>query len=533
MAGLELLLEAERRGILPADRQAALDEARRRGLVPAAQPAAPAPIPEPQGMPADERRSLPLAVTPSAQTGAYLQDRLTQGASNLVGLPRAAQDLTMAGIEKALGALGVDVTPESLETFRKVSGFPFSMIPQDPAGELQERTGFDPFTGAQPQSTTEINVGDFLEGAASFPFSPGGAVVAGASNVTGQGSRRMAENLGAGETGQTIAQLAGGAAGGMGTGLLQAAPAAIRGTSPAAPTLEALRKQAKKAYKRAEQAGAVVKQPRFNSFVQSLSARVAREGIDPDIHKGATAALKRLQSEAGAAPSLEQLDTLRRVVRDAGKSGSPSDLRMSAIMTEQLDKFVDRLKRVDLVAGDSRKAIKAFRQGRDLWRRNKKGEVIEDLIDRAGLSASSFSGSGFENALRTEFRNLAKNPKRLKGFKPEEVKAIRRVAMGGPLQNVLRFFGKAAPTGIVSGALGPGLGAAVAGPAGAVAVPLVGGASRAGATALTKGAAKAASELVRRGGPAPPSQGRKILQRALAESLAPTAAAQTGGRPRP
>ena len=46
--------------------------------------------------------------------------------------------------------------------------------------------------------------------------------------------------------------------------------------------------------------------------------------------------------------------------------------------------------------------------------------------------AAQFSGSGFENALRTEFRNLAQNPKRLRGFSAEEQAAIRRVARGGP-----------------------------------------------------------------------------------------------------
>lgn len=476
-------------------------------------------------MPPDERRALPLVTTPDEQTGAYLQDRLARGFSNLVSLPRAAQDLTTAGIERVLNLAGVEVTPENMESFRKIAGFPFSAIPQDPIAEIQERTGVDVMTGAEPQSTTEINVGDFLEGAASFPFNPAGAATAGMANVTGQGSRRMVENLGGGETAQTVAEIGGALAGGMGTGAIRgAAGAAAAPRSPAAPVVESLRRSANKAYKAAENAGAVIKQPAYKTFADRISRRMAREGIDPDIHPEATAALKRLQKEVGSAQSLEKMDTLRQVVRDVGASTKPAERRLARIMTDRLDKFVERLRPQDLISGDSKAAVSALKEGRNLWSRMRKGEIIEGLIERAGTRAGQFSGSGYENALRTEFRNLALNERRLRGFSKAEIKAIKDVARGSSLGNIARFFGKASPTGIVSGTLGPALGAYVAGPVGAVAVPAGGYLSRQAATKLTDRAARAASELVRRGAPPPPSTGRKILQRRLAEALAPTAA---------
>src|SRR3990167_3016914 len=45
MATLEMILEAERRGILPPDKKILLDEARRRGIVPAAEGATQMPSP--------------------------------------------------------------------------------------------------------------------------------------------------------------------------------------------------------------------------------------------------------------------------------------------------------------------------------------------------------------------------------------------------------------------------------------------------------------------------------------------------------
>src|SRR5690606_40869921 len=63
------------------------------------------------------------------------------------------------------------------------------------------------------------------------------------------------------------------------------------------------------------------------------------------------------------------------------------------------------------------------------------------------VRASQFSGSGLENALRTEFRQLAMNPKRLRRFTQEEQRAIKEVAFGNPTSNTLRQIGKLAPTG--------------------------------------------------------------------------------------
>jgi hypothetical protein len=116
------------------------------------------------------------------------------------------------------------------------------------------------------------------------------------------------------------------------------------------------------------------------------------------------------------------------------------------------------------------------------------------------LSAPNFSGSGAENAVRTEFRTLAKNTAKMRTFTPAERSAIERVAKGGPIGNTLRMLGKFAPTGVVSSALSGGAGYAVGGPVGAVALPAAGFAARQGATAATLGNARAASETILRGG---------------------------------
>jgi hypothetical protein len=157
---------------------------------------------------------------------------------------------------------------------------------------------------------------------------------------------------------------------------------------------------------------------------------------------------------------------------------------------------------------DAKNAIASLNEARGLWSRYRKTEIIDELMHRAELSAPNFSGSGLENAVRTEFRALAKNSKKMRGFSKAEQAAIEKVAKGGPIENSLRMLGKAAPTGIVSGALSTGAGFAVGGPVGAVALPAAGGAARLGAKKMTLSNAAKAQEIMRAGpGYKPPVKG--------------------------
>jgi hypothetical protein len=295
---------------------------------------------------------------------------------------------------------------------------------------------------------------------------------------------------------------------------LSAAPGMVRGgvgalerTLPKAveqapvPTKELLKQQATAAYKRSEDIGAVVSAPKFDEFKTKLASDMEKSGIDSTLHPDATAALKRITSESGPV-TLEKLETLRRIAQDAEKSIKPADANKAGDMVDAIDEMADGLKAGDLVSGTP-DAVSALHEARDYWKRSRKADDLDELMRRAELSAPNFSASGMENAVRTEFRALAKNKRRFRQFSAEEQDAISKVAKGGPLQNTLRMIGKAAPTGIVSAGLGTGLGAALGGPVGAALVPAVGAASRYGASRMTLANARAANELVRRGQPLP------------------------------
>jgi hypothetical protein len=295
-----------------------------------------------------------------------------------------------------------------------------------------------------------------------------------------------------------------GRAAGVASAETPAAPAAATGRPAGlgtvlrdAPTKEALKKASTAAYKRAEDAGAIISRESFTKAQETIGAMLEKEGIDPTLHPSTTAALKRIQAESGPI-TLEKLETLRRIAKDAEASLSPADKRLAAKTVETIDRYADTLGAKDLNAG-STEAVAALKEARGLYSRARKADTLDELMERAEISAPNFSASGMENAIRTEFRALAKNSRRMRMFTAEERAAIKKVAMGGPVENALRMLGKFAPTGVVSTALSTGAGFMAGGPVGAAALPAIGGAARYGAAKMTMRNAARANELVRRG----------------------------------
>lgn len=320
----------------------------------------------------------------------------------------------------------------------------------------------------------------------------------------GEGLAERAQNAGMGAAGGAVVGAAVPAvASGVGRGIQ-----AARGTMPqsTAPSVDQLKAASHAAYNRADQAGLVVSRNSFGNAVSDIANTAKLAGINKTIHPKATAALNELGAAkaSGMTPTLQELDTMRRVLKSAAASIEPDERRIASLMVDRLDNYMGRLSPFDVVAGDAQKANAAIREARDLWSRARKGEIVENLVERAKTSAPNFSGSGMENALRTEFRALAKNPKAMRQFTKAEQEAIKKVARGGPVENTLRMLGKFAPTGIVSSALSGGVGYGVGGPLGAVAVPAAGYVARNAATAMTQNNVAKLGDLVRSGGRAIP-----------------------------
>ena len=210
------------------------------------------------------------------------------------------------------------------------------------------------------------------------------------------------------------------------------------------------------AYKRADQAGLVVKPQSFAVMVRDAVSDVVKEGIDKGIHPKAHSATNRLVQAVATKKPLHAA-RVRHVAacgRGAAKSIEPDERRLANIVIEKMDNYLDNLKAKDIAAGDLRMAASSIKEARSLWQRMRKSELIDDALERAGYRAGQFSVSGKENAIRTEFRQMALRMTRDKRFRntftPEEQKLIQQLGNMGSGVNILGTIGKLAPRGALT-----------------------------------------------------------------------------------
>lgn len=267
-----------------------------------------------------------------------------------------------------------------------------------------------------------------------------------------------------------------------------------RARRAAIPTRPQIKDAATAAYARAEQAGGMLPQSNLGGFVQQAEKMLVSEGFDRQLNPNTYAAVTRFYDEATSPAiqghSAQGAEVLRRVLLNAEKQAAlgSQDAMLAGKLVDEFDEFMDT---------QGMPATPEYAQARALWQTQRKAQDIEALFERARNQAGQFSVSGMENALRTQFKSLADNPKRFGRFSADEKEAILRVVRGGPLQNTLRFFGKFFPNGTV-----PFIAAASAEavlPGAGLAVATTGAVGRGAAAALRNRSARQVDELVRSG----------------------------------
>lgn len=281
-----------------------------------------------------------------------------------------------------------------------------------------------------------------------------------------------------------------------------------RGARQVPPTVADLRATAQAAYRRAESGTGAVAQNSLANVTNKIEQFLTNEGVDQTLHPSTMAGLQRLYQESTnpkvQGHSIQGIETLRKVLQAAENAAKPGsdDARLAGRVLDEFDDYIDTLDAKDMLGGvgTAPQTAKSFAEARQAWARMRRAETIESLIERAKNSSPSLTQSGYENALRLEFKSLANNPRRLGRFSKEERDAIVRVARGSVVQNLARYGGKLAIRGPISGSVSVGGGAAVAGPVGAVALPVFGEASALAARLLRLRDVKRVENLVR-GGP--------------------------------
>jgi len=299
-------------------------------------------------------------------------------------------------------------------------------------------------------------------------------------------------------------------------------------TKAKVPTSADIKSQATQLYQQIDDAGVLIKSEPYNEFVNNVKSTVGtkvREARNPKI----VDVFKELDEARDAPITLQKMQDLRSSISTLKKSSEASDRMFAGKIVEQLDDFMEKLDSTKLVSpakGDL-EAIKLVPQARNLWKQARKSELLDEIYEKAGLQPNAkYDDVVFATKLRDQFRNLATNKNKLRGFTEEEVKAIKDAAQGGRVENALRAFGNVGKAeryspegGLIGGGLstfafGPEFGNIVAGPIGAYigakTVPALKGISTRAAGTLGKQNLQNVINAIKTGGQ--PYSGIKLIQ---------------------
>lgn len=308
-----------------------------------------------------------------------------------------------------------------------------------------------------------------------------------AQTLAQQPTRQLAAAVPAGTVGQAVAEETESPMAGMLAGAATALPFGIGARGQVTPQ-EVVKQQAEGLYGQLRESGFKIVDRSFRANMNNIAGKLRSEGYTPTGFPKIEGAIKELTTNRQP-KTFDELQALRNIITSAQASNDAAERRLAGILKDEFDNYISNLPARDVRDAQGRflkdrGQLDLWEQARGTYSRLKKSEVFSEMLDNAQLDQSKFTQSGAENSLAMQLRNLAKNKNKMRLFTKEEQNAIKEASKGGTTQNLLRFFGRFAPTGPVSGLFTGG--AVVAEPI--VGLGLAGAttAARAGASAMRR-----------------------------------------------
>ena len=220
---------------------------------------------------------------------------------------------------------------------------------------------------------------------------------------------------------------------------------------------------ASKKYKEAAEKGGIFKAQATNKFLNQI------ENIKPKSKGGqairgsedkSSGILKRLKEEIeGRDIGFDELQDIdqelgRSISQEFGITGLTPEGKDILDIQSKLRDVVENSKSSDLIEGSGFESLK---EARSLWSRSAKLRDIEDIVNRAELMDQPAT------AIKSGFRVLLSNKKRLRGYSKIEREAIKEAAKTGIVGETLRTIGSRLTSIIASSTGGPAVGAAAFG----------------------------------------------------------------------
>jgi hypothetical protein len=311
--------------------------------------------------------------------------------------------------------------------------------------------------GAGAATKTGTAVGNSLRtGNLAARAAKGAAAGAASGAAYGAGTADEGERLSGAGTGALVGGALGAAAPVASAGLSKL-NTALGKYSPI-PNADDLRKVASQSYKLAEQKGGILKPEFTNQFVDEIQKLKPQTEIGKIVGGDSpfTKVVEKVSAIRDKPITLEAAQELDELLGEA-----IDDFTDMGRVTKQGKKLLDVQSTFrsmiedageDLIEG-GKEGFAALKEGRKLWATSRKLADIERIINRAELTDNPAT------SIKSGFRVLLSNPNRLKGFSPEEIKAMRQAAKDGIVPDALRTLFGSRLLPIITGASGGGLGA--------------------------------------------------------------------------
>lgn len=217
----------------------------------------------------------------------------------------------------------------------------------------------------------------------------------------------------------TAAGLLGGAAG-----------AKAAGAGAVIPSVNKMRTQAKASYQAVDQSGVQFDPLGYEAWLGGLRNQL--KSFDPAQHGAVELEIKNLEKALGSAPTIGQLDAARsNIKKRLGKSTDPNIRRLGSELTDELDDFAMNSP-IAAFGGNYQQAVEQLKQARALYAAISKSDQMEELVRRAKLRSTPL-----DTAIRAEFSNFARNPRKMRMLTPEERGFVEDVVMTGKLASAL------------------------------------------------------------------------------------------------
>jgi uncharacterized protein Smg (DUF494 family) len=203
------------------------------------------------------------------------------------------------------------------------------------------------------------------------------------------------------------------------------------------PTADELNARAKANYEILDKSKFELDNNQFTRELGDMAASLRSVGYDPRTMPKVQVALENLAQNNPK--TIQELGTLRTIIGNAANSSDASERLAGVKLRDKFDDYVLNAPASAAVTADPA-AMKAWRDARADYAKMKKSETITDILDNADVAQGSKEAS-----IASQLSSLAKNPKKMRVFSPEEQEAIREAAKGGTLQVMLRTLGKLTP----------------------------------------------------------------------------------------